>query len=79
MIICVRNLSPEIGEEKLRQEFMAFGEVASVTVIKIKGFGFVEMPSNAEGKAAIVGLSGKVVNGRKLEVNEDEGAKAPGC
>ena len=79
MIICARNLSPEIDEEKLQQEFIAFGEVASVTLIKTKGFGFVEMPSNTEGRAAIVGLNGKLLNGRKLEVNEDEGAKAPGC
>jgi len=79
MIICVRNLSPEISEDKLREEFMAFGEVASVTVIKTKGFGFVEMLSNTEGRAAIVGLSGKVLNGQKIEVNEDEGSKAPGC
>jgi RNA recognition motif-containing protein len=79
MFICVRNLPSDVNEEKLRQEFMTFGKVTSVAVIKMKGFGFVEMPSDTEGRAAIAGLSGKVVNGRKLEVNEDIGAKAPGC
>ena len=79
MIICVRGLSSKITEDELRQEFMAFGEVASVTVFKDKGFGFVDMPSDIEGSTAIAGLSGKVINGRKLEISEDEGAKAPGC
>ena len=79
MFICVRKIPPELNAEKLKQEFMVFGEVTSVTVIKTRGFGFVEMPSDTEGKAAIVGLNGKVLNGRKIEVNEDEGARAPGC
>lgn len=79
MIICARNLSPGVDEEKLRQQFVEFGEVASVTVIKRKGFGFIEMPSDAEGRAAIGALNGKVVDGRKLELNEDEGVKRPGC
>ena len=53
MNIYVGNLSLEVTEEKLRQEFMAFREVLSVTIMNDKyigsgqsrGYGFVEMPS----------------------------------
>jgi len=74
--IYVGNLSREVAEEELRQEFMAFGEVASVSIIKDKysgqsrGFGFVEMPSKSEGEAAITGLKGKTLKDRTLDVNE---------
>ena len=55
MNIYVGNLSPEVTEEDLQQAFEAFGKVESVNVIKDKfsgvsrGFGFVEMPTKAEG------------------------------
>jgi len=74
--IYVGNLGREVIEEDLRQEFQAFGNVASVTIIKDKftnesrGFGFVEMPAKAEASAAIAGLNGKQLKGRNLTVNE---------
>ena len=74
MNIYVGNLSPEVTEEDLQQAFEAFGKVESVNVIKDKfsgvsrGFGFVEMPTKAEGQAAIEGLSGKA---NALDVTHD--------
>ena len=76
MNIYVGNLSPEASEEDLRKMFEAFGQVASVAIIKDKlsgearGFGFVEMSSKAEAQAAITGLSGKQLKGQMLTVNE---------
>jgi len=76
MNIYVGNLSREVTEEELRQEFMAFGQVASVNIIKDRdsgeprGFGFVEMSSKSEGQAAITGLNGKTLKDRTLAVNE---------
>lgn len=76
MNIYVGNLSREVIEEDLRQTFEAFGQVASVTIIKdrfsgeSRGFGFVEMPAKAEAQAAITGLNGKQLKGRTLTVNE---------
>jgi RNA recognition motif-containing protein len=76
MNIYVGNLSRNVTEDDLRQAFEAFGQVASVTVIKdkysgeSKGFGFVEMPAKAEALSAIEGLNGKDLKGLKLNVNE---------
>ena len=76
MNIYVGNLAREVTEEELRQTFEAFGEVASVTIIKDKysgesrGFGFVEMPAKAEGQAAIDGLKDKELKGRTLNADE---------
>lgn len=76
MKIYVGNLSYEVTEDELRQEFAAYGEVASVTILADKetgrprGFGFVEMASESEAKAAIAGLNGKVMKTRTLVVNE---------
>ena len=75
MKIYVGNLSYEVTEEELRQEFEAFGEVTSVNIItdkysgRPKGFGFVEMASVSEGQAAITGLNGKTLKERTLNVN----------
>jgi RNA recognition motif-containing protein len=75
MKIYVGNLSYEVTEEELRQEFQAFGEVESVNIItdkysgRPKGFGFIEMPSVSEGQAAITGLNGKTLRDRTLNVN----------
>jgi cold-inducible RNA-binding protein len=75
MKIYVGNLSYEVTEEELRQEFEAFGEVASVDIItdkysgRPKGFAFVEMATVSEGQAAITGLNGKVLRERTLNVN----------
>ena len=70
------NLSYEVTEEDLRQEFVAFGEVTSVSVItdkytgRPKGFAFVEMASKSEAEAAITGLNGKTLKDRTIVVNE---------
>ena len=75
MNIYVGNLSLEVTEEELRQEFEAFGEVTSVDIITDKysgrprGFGFVEMAAVSEGQAAITGLNGKTLRDRTLNVN----------
>ncbi|TET42717.1 MAG: RNA-binding protein [Dehalococcoidia bacterium] len=75
MKIYVGNLSFEVTEEELRQEFEAFGKVESISIItdkysgRPKGFGFVEMPSVSEGQAAINGLNGKTLKDRTLVVN----------
>lgn len=76
MNIYVGNLSTEVTEDELRQEFQAFGQVASVNIIKDKysgrsrGFGFVEMPVVSEGQAAVAGLKGKALKDRTLDVSE---------
>ena len=75
MKIYVGNLSFDVTEEELRQEFAAFGNVESVNVITDKysgrprGFAFVEMPQVSEGQAAITGLNGKTLKDRTLTVN----------
>ncbi len=76
MKIYVGNLSYEVTEEDLRQEFVAFGEVTSANIItdkysgRPKGFGFVEMASKSEAEAAITGLNGKTLKERTIMVNE---------
>ena len=75
MKIYVGNLSFDMTEEELQQEFAAFGEVASVSIPtdrysgRPRGFAFVEMPSVSEGQAAIAGLNGKTVKNRTLTVD----------
>ena len=76
MKIYAGNLSYEVTEEDLRLTFEQFGQVESATIIKdrdsgrSKGFGFVEMPSKAEGQSAIDDLNGKELKGKTLNVNE---------
>jgi len=76
MNIYVGNLPHEVTDEELREAFEAFGQITSVNIIKDRdsgqprGFGFVEMPANAEGQAAISGLNGKEMKGRTLVVSE---------
>ncbi len=76
MNIYAGNLSYDISEDDLKGAFEEFGEVTSAKIIsdryngRSKGFGFVEMPSSEEGKAAIEALAGKELAGRALVVNE---------
>jgi len=76
MNIYVGNLSTDVTEDELRQEFAAFGQVSSVSIIKDKfsgrsrGFGFVEMPIVSEGQAAVAGLKGKILDDRTMDVSE---------
>jgi len=72
----VGNLTYEVNDSELSNLFAPHGTVESAQVImdrdtgRSKGFGFVEMKSEAEAKAAIQALNGKEVNGRALTVNE---------
>ena len=76
MNIYVGNLSYEVTDENLQEAFAAFGQVSSARVVRdrdtgrSRGFGFVEMPTQAEAQAAIQGLNGKDLWGRTLNVNE---------
>ena len=76
MKIFIGSLSYNVTEGDLRQTFEAFGQVASATVIKdeqsgrSKGFGFVEMPIQAEAQSAIEVLNGKALKDRTITVNE---------
>lgn len=74
--IYVSNLPYRLSNEELRDIFAAYGEVSRVKIVKdketnrSKGFGFVEMPNDDEGKRAISELNDKDVDGRALRVNE---------
>ena len=76
MNLYVGNLSYDMSEENLRSEFAEYGEVQSAKIItdkftgRSRGFGFVEMNSDDEGKKAMEELNGKDVEGRQLVVNE---------
>ena len=75
MNIYTGNLSYDVTENELKAAFEAFGSVESVRIIKdndtgrSKGFGFVEMPDNAEAQAAIDGLNDKELKGKAMKVN----------
>jgi RNA recognition motif-containing protein len=72
----VGNLTYEVTDGALEQLFAPHGTVQSAQVImdrdtgRSKGFGFVEMGSDQEAKAAIAAMNGKEVDGRALTVNE---------
>jgi RNA recognition motif-containing protein len=76
MNLYVGNLPYRMTEDALRQEFEQYGQVTSCTIImdkatgQSKGFGFLEMASPEEAQAAITGLNGREVQGRRLNVNE---------
>lgn len=78
MNIYVGNLSLETTENDLRQAFVAFGEVTSVTIMNDKyigsgqtsGYGYVEMTSKSAGLAAIAGLAGTKVGDRFIRIVE---------
>ena len=76
MNIYVGNLSYTATEGELRDAFAAFGAVTSVKILmdretgRSRGFGFVEMPNQSEGEAAISNLNGKELGGRALRINE---------
>ena len=72
----VGNLAYSVTDSTLEQLFGQHGTVQSAQVImdrdtgRSKGFGFVEIGSDAEAQAAIQALNGKEVDGRSLTVNE---------
>jgi RNA recognition motif-containing protein len=76
--IYVGDLSPDVTEEELRREFIAFGQVISISIMNDKyigsgqtrGYAFVEMASKSEGEAAITSLKGKRLTNRVIDVVE---------
>ena len=72
----VGNLAYSVRDESLQAAFAQFGTVTSAKVMmdretgRSKGFGFVEMGSDAEAQAAINGMNGQALDGRPLVVNE---------
>ena len=89
MNIYVGNLSYEATQDDLRQAFEAHGEVSSVSIImdkmtgRSRGFGFVEMPDQGAGQAAISALNLQEIRGRAMTVNEakpktDSGSRGGG-
>jgi len=76
MNIFVSNLSFQVESDDLKGFFTPYGEVTSSKVItdrdtgRSRGFGFVEMSSDAAGKEAIKELNGAMVDGRAIKVME---------
>ena len=72
----VGNLAYSVRDDELLQAFSQFGAVTSAKVMmdrdtgRSKGFGFVEMGSDAEAQAAIEGMNGQPLAGRAIVVNE---------
>ena len=72
----VGNLAYSVRDDSLQAAFSEFGTVTSAKVMmdretgRSKGFGFVEMGSDAEAQAAINGMNGQALEGRPLVVNE---------
>ena len=72
----VGNLTFGVTDAELQEMFQAHGSVRSAQVImdretgRSKGFGFVEMGSDAEAQSAIAAMNGKEMSGRSLTVNE---------
>jgi len=80
----VGNMSYDVDNAALEQLFAAHGTVESVNIIsdratgRSKGFGFVEMGSDEEAKAAIAALAGQEVGGRQIKVNEAKPKESQG-
>src|SRR5216117_3187846 len=72
----VGNLAYSVRDDSLQQAFGQFGTVTSAKVMmdrdtgRSKGFGFVEMGSDAEAQSAINGMNGQALDGRAVVVNE---------
>ena len=82
MYINVGNMSFDTNEEELREVFADFGTVTSVKLMtnsegRSRGFGFIEMSDDNEGKEAIKSLNGREFAGRKLRVNEIQASEMP--
>ncbi len=76
MNIYIGNLSYEVDDRQLQELFEAHGSVSSAKVIidrdsgRSKGFGFVEMTDDGDGRNAIAALNEHELDGRPLRVNE---------
>jgi len=78
MIIYVGNLSLDTTDVQVRQEFLTYGQVVSVSIMNNKyigsgqsrGYAYVTMPLKSEGVAAISGLKGTTMSGQMIDVVE---------
>jgi RNA recognition motif-containing protein len=76
MKLYVGNLSYSTTQDTLQAEFAAYGQVEEVAVItdresgRPRGFAFVTMANDEEGRAAIETLNGREIDGRTITVNE---------
>jgi len=76
MNIYVGNLPYDIDRDGLKETFAEYGNVTTARIVtdretnRSKGFGFVEMPDDAEARQAIEALNGQELGGRKAVVNE---------
>ncbi|HSW02799.1 MAG TPA: RNA-binding protein [Sedimentisphaerales bacterium] len=83
MNIYIGNLAPDTTEDEVKEAFAAFGDVASVKIIRdgatgeSRGFGFIEMPSEEQAKAAITDMNGKELKGNALHVEQGRAKAAP--
>ena len=78
MKLLIRNLAKSTTETEIREMFESYGVVQSCDLVldretgKSKGFGFVEMPKQGDGKAAMKHLNGVEVDGNKIRVKKAE-------
>jgi len=78
MNIYVGNLSLEMTEDELREEFTKYGEVLSVTIMNDKsigsgqsrGYGYIQMVSKEQGATAIANIEGKILKDHAVKVVE---------
>lgn len=85
MKLLVRNLNRATSADELRELFEGYGKVQFCKLVmdpqtgQSKGFGFVEMPSPGEAKAAMKNLNGRDIAGNKIRVKkaEDKPTTAP--
>lgn len=76
MNLFVGNLSFKVSDDDLRIAFEAHGQVTAARVVRerdtgrSRGFGFVEMPNDDQGRRAIAALNDKPIAGRPVKVNE---------
>ncbi len=84
MNIFIAKLNFSTGSDDLREVFEQFGVVASANVVadrdtgRSKGFGFVEMPNEDEGRAAIAALDGTDFDGNTIVVKKAEPRESRG-
>jgi len=78
MKLLIRNLARTTTEKELLALFEPFGTVQSCVLVMdketglSKGFGFVEMPKQGDGKAAMKSLNGKDIAGNKIRVKKSD-------
>ena len=76
MNIYVGQLPFDVTENELKELFSEFGEIASINLVmdrysgRPRGFGFVDMPSNAEADTAIKALNRSMFKGKEIKVNQ---------